>query len=58
MFAYIIKKRKYIIDSIVYNVNLINKISLSSSQFKLVKPAGISVIYTLSQSLFFSIIPK
>lgn len=58
MFAYIIKKRKYIIDSIVYNVNLINKISLSSSQFKLVKPTGISVIYTLSQSLFFSIIPK
>lgn len=57
MFAYIIKKRKYIIDSIVYNVNLINKISLSS-QFKLVKPTGISVIYTLSQSLFFSIIPK
>lgn len=47
MFAYIIKKRKYIIDSIVYNVNLINKISLSS-QFKLVKPTGISVIYTLS----------
>lgn len=57
MFAYIIKKRKYIIDSFVYNVNLINKISLSS-QFKLVKPATISVIYTLSQSLFFSIIPK